>query len=162
VLDFARGRLGGGLVLDRRDKNELRSRIQHVIDEVRTAHPDRVIEDTCSVGVEVPCDVDRIEQLVSNLLANAVTHGSSTGPVRVEVSTLEQCFRISVSNSGEPIGPEVMKGLFKPFKRAAAQPRREGLGLGLYIAHEIAKAHSGTLDVESSESGTRFTFLMPL
>ena|ERR1700730_3797820 len=70
-------------------------------------------------------------------------------------------FELSVSNQGYPIPAETIKDLFKPFVRATARPSQPSLGLGLYIASEIARAHGGTLTVESLYDETRFTFRMP-
>ena len=108
------------------------------------------------------CDGARIAQLLSNLLANALTHGDPVGPVRVEAWSGDEGFGISVANIGEPIPPEIMDHLFKPFSRASARAGQQGLGLGLYIADEIARAHDGSLRVESSAEETRFIFRMPL
>jgi signal transduction histidine kinase len=72
-----------------------------------------------------------------------------------------ECFELSVTNSGAPIAPEVIGKLFQPFFRGAPQSTYEGLGLGLYIASEIARAHGGRLDVTSSGAGTQFTLRIP-
>ena len=69
---------------------------------------------------------------------------------------------ISVANAGDPISPEALERLFQPFYRTAARHDHQGLGLGLYIASEIARAHEGTLDVRSNADETRFTFRMSL
>lgn len=71
-------------------------------------------------------------------------------------------FELSVSNAGDPIPPSAQERLFQPFFRGVAQPDQQGLGLGLYIAFEIANAHGGSLAVASSADETRFTFRMPL
>ena len=107
------------------------------------------------------CDSARIAQLFSNLLANALTHGDPAGPVWVFARSGDDGFELSVANLGEPIPPETQASLFKPFSRASARPGQQGLGLGLYIASEIARAHGGSLEVASSEEITRFTFRMP-
>jgi signal transduction histidine kinase len=73
-----------------------------------------------------------------------------------------ETFELSVANAGQPIPPDSRERLFQPFYRSAVLHNREGLGLGLYIAHEIATAHGGTLGVTSTEAETRFTFRMPL
>ena len=70
-------------------------------------------------------------------------------------------FELSVANEGKPIAPADVPRLFQPFYRGVGRPSRHGLGLGLYIAHEIAGAHGGTLEVASSLEVTRFTFCMP-
>jgi signal transduction histidine kinase len=108
----------------------------------------------------VTCDASRIGQLFSNLLANAITHGSPARPILIEATTQVGTFELSVANSGKPIPPEAMKMLFRPFYRGEVQRSLQGLGLGLFIASEIAKAHGGTLTVNSSSEETRFTFRM--
>ena len=99
---------------------------------------------------------------LSNLLANALTYGKGDAPIRVSARTFDGAFELSVSNAGDPIPPAAQKQLFQPYFRGAEQPGQGGLGLGLYIASEIAKVHGGTLTVSSSPAQTRFTFRMPL
>jgi len=161
VLDFARGRLGGGLVVQKSDAVALRPMIELVVEEIRLAHPERVITVDIS-DVSVRCDAARIGQLLSNLLANALTHGAADGVIRVQTSVCDGQFELSVGNPGDAIPPEVSEHLFKPFVRASAKPSQQGLGLGLYIASEIAKAHDGTLTVVSSPEETRFTFALKM
>jgi len=111
----------------------------------------------------INCDLNRITQLFSNLLGNAHTHGSMSEPIRVRAVSGAGRFELSVSNAGEPIPPLALGRLFRPFFRGAVRStRREGLGLGLYIANEIATAHGGTLGVESTRQDTRFTLRMPV
>ena len=161
VLDFARGRLGGGLTIDRSDW-EMAPILSQVIDELRSASPDRVIETHFDIDRLVNCDRSKIAQLFSNLLGNALTHGARTGPVRVVATTEDGWFELSVANPGADIPPAALARLFHPFARGGDAAHAQGLGLGLYIASEIAKAHSGTLGVESAGGETRFTFRMPL
>jgi signal transduction histidine kinase len=162
VLDFARGRLGGGLSLDRNAKEPLEPTLLHVIDELQTAWPDRMIDLSLGpIGV-VDCDRARVGQLVSNLLSNALIHGAPTTPVRVAARVDDNQLIIDVSNAGEPIPAAVLDTLFHPFVRMSSQSPQYGLGLGLYIASEIAKAHGGTLTATSSKQETRFTFRMRL
>lgn len=156
VLDFARGRLGGGLVVEKSDAVPLRPMIEQVIDELTSAHPDRTIVAKIS-DISVRCDPARIGQLLSNLLANALTHGAADGTITVEATVENGRFELSVANPGEAIPADVLEQLFKPFVRASAKPSHQGLGLGLYIASEIARAHHGVLTVSSSELETRFT-----
>jgi sigma-B regulation protein RsbU (phosphoserine phosphatase) len=100
--------------------------------------------------------------MVSNLVANALTHGSSTEPVRVHADDGENALVIWVANGGPAIPGVAIEKLFQPFFRGEVRASQQGLGLGLHIASEIAKAHEGTLTVESSDSETRFTFRMSL
>jgi signal transduction histidine kinase len=157
ILDFARGRLGGGLAVDKSDAVSLRPMIEQVISELSSSNPDRTIVAKIA-DVSVRCDPARIGQLLSNLLANALTHGGKDGTISVEATVINGRFELSVANPGEKIPAEVAEHLFKPFVRASAKPSHQGLGLGLYIASEIARAHHGTLTVTSSEDETRFTF----
>lgn len=161
VLDFARGRLGGGFNLSRNPEQSLQEILQQVIDELRANQPARVIETTFSLHEVIDCDRGRIAQLLSNLLGNALTHGLADSPVRVCATTENGWFELSVINIGEPIPPEAIGRLFQPYFRAAVRPSQQGLGLGLYIAAEIARAHGGTLDVTSTDAQTCFTFRMP-
>jgi phosphoserine phosphatase RsbU/P len=162
VLDFARGRLGGGISLERDDGKALEPVLTQVVDELRLASPGRVIEAEFTIDEPVKCDRTRIGQLLSNLLGNALTHGAAGKPVVVHAETKGGTFKLSVSNAGEPIPPESMDQLFEPFFRGKARASRQGLGLGLYISSQIAKAHQGTLTVTSMPEETRFTFEMPL
>jgi phosphoserine phosphatase RsbU/P len=162
VLDFARGRLGGGITLSRDANRPLEPVLAQVVEELRTTMPDRAIESDFRIADPVNCDRSRIGQMVSNLLGNALTHGSPQQPVRVGASTDNGMFELWVSNAGEPIPDAAMAHLFQPFFRGQVRASLQGLGLGLHIASEIAKAHEGTLTVASTADETRFTFLMPL
>jgi signal transduction histidine kinase len=160
VMDLARGRLGGGLTLDLRNEN-LEPVLNQVLAEIRTSHPDKPFEAAIAVPDRVKCDPGRIAQLFSNLLGNAVAHGSPAAPIGARAVTRDGQFELSVTNAGPPIPDAARERLFQPFYRAAARPAREGLGLGLYIVSEIARAHGGAVNVESAGDETRFTFTMP-
>jgi len=162
VLDLARGRLGGGIALQRDAAKPLEPVLVQVVDELRLASLGRVIEAEFKIDRPVSCDRSRIGQMLSNLLANALTHGASDKPVAVRAKTTDRSFELSVANAGEPIPAAAMDKLFQPFFRGDAHASRGGLGLGLYIASEIAKAHHGQLTVSSGAEETRFTFTMPL
>jgi signal transduction histidine kinase len=162
VMDFARGRLGGGLSLNRAVDEGMEGMLDHVITEARTAWPHRTIQSEIALRLPVTCDSARIGQMFSNLLINAITHGDPESPIGVRASSDESGFRLSVTNRGAVIEPEIMERLFLPFSRHAARPGQEGLGLGLYIASEIARAHGGVLEVASTPDDTSFTFTMPV
>ena len=162
VMDFARGRLGGGLTLDRNADEPLEPVLRQVVAELRAGNPSQVIEDDLAIGSPVDCDRQRIGQLASNLLGNALTHGDPAGAVRLSAVTAGGRFELSVANGGEPIPAAVLPRIFEPFSRGEVRPSMQGLGLGLYICHQIATAHGGTLDVTSTPAETRFTLRMPL
>jgi signal transduction histidine kinase len=160
VMDFARGRLGGGLSLERKPNVDLERILRGVVAELQTGGQGRVIESDLHIGEKIDCDPRRIGQLVSNLLGNAIAHGDGK-PVRLCASTKDGVLELSVINAGEPIPPAIMENIFQPFTRGAIRPNQQGLGLGLYIAHEIARAHGGDLTVTSAVGETRFTLRMP-
>jgi signal transduction histidine kinase len=161
VLDLARGRLGGGLTL-RINNEPLKPVIGQVVDELRASFQDRVIALEMDFDEPIVCDQARVAQLLSNLVGNALTYGAPDQPIQVRARTDAGMFELSVANAGDPIPPEAMVKLFLPFSRGSVRPSQQGLGLGLFIASEVAKAHGGTLDVQSSAEQTRFTFRMPL
>jgi signal transduction histidine kinase len=160
TMDFARTRLGGGITLDRRSVL-LEPTIRHVVEEFRISFPGRTIETEVLLSEVVNCDAQRISQLLSNLVANALTHGAESGTVGVQAGLDGNDLVLTVSNAGEPIPPEALQRLFQPFTREDFRPSQQGLGLGLYIAFEIARAHGGKLEVTSTTEETRFTFRMP-
>jgi len=162
VMDFARARLGGGFEIEPRVDGRLAEAIQLAVDELRLAHPSREIEADIALTEPVVCDSGRIAQLGSNLLTNALRHGAPGEPVRVTARTGAGRFELSVANTGPPIPPARMAVLFEPFERAEHHHGQQGLGLGLYIAREIARAHGGDLSVTSGATETRFTLSMPL
>ncbi|MGH6911288.1 MAG: GAF domain-containing sensor histidine kinase [Phenylobacterium sp.] len=162
VLDFARARLGGGFEVGLKPDPSLAAALEMAVEEMRLAHPDREITADIALDVPVSCDTSRVVQLFSNLLGNALTHGSDTEPVRVRGRTEDGRFSLSVANAGQRIDPQTLERLFQPFSRASSHPHQKGLGLGLYICAEIARAHGGDLTVISTDEETQFTFAMPL
>jgi signal transduction histidine kinase len=161
VLDFARGRLGGGLTLTLTADEPLAPALEQVIAELRVIFPDRVIETDFSPSECMKCDRARISQLLSNLIANALTYSAPGTPVRARTRIVDGVFELSVTNHGDPIAPQAMERLFAPYERGAVRPSQQGLGLGLYIASEIARAHGGTLTATSTPEETCFTLKIP-
>ena len=177
LLDLARASLGEGIPVTIEPCGTLDADIAQVVDEVRTASGREIVA-SIDLGGTVACDRQRLCQLVSNLLDNAVAHGASESPVRIEAVRIEavridagridagradNAFRLTVANSGSPVPPEVRESIFQPFVRAGrGAGEGGGLGLGLYIAAQIARAHGGALSIDSDAGETRFTFQMPL
>lgn len=162
ILDFARGRLGGGLPLGPRRPVQLTGTLEQVIGELQSSHGDQVVRADLALTRPVACDPDRIGQLLSNLLGNALSHGDPAGDITVRATSEDGVFALSVANAGRPIPDSARGELFKPFSRLRQGEVREGLGLGLYIASQIAIAHGGRIDVVSDTDETRFTFSMPI
>ena len=161
VLDFARGRLGGGITLELRNDLPLDLVLHEAIEETRSLWPGRTIESDLTLREPVSYDRKRFSQLFTNLLSNAMKHGKADTPVGVRATSGGGTFELQVTNAAEPIPPEIQERLFHPFTRGTQGGSQQGLGLGLYIASEIAKGHGGTLEVSSTPEATRFTFSMP-
>jgi sigma-B regulation protein RsbU (phosphoserine phosphatase) len=161
VMDFARGRLGSGIPVARAP-SELEPVLRQVVMELESSLPSRVI--ICAFDLPAPINFDpgRIGQLVSNLLGNALTHGDPLAPIRLDARVEGGRLRLAVANTGKSIPPAALERLFQPFFRGEVRPSQQGLGLGLHIASEIAKAHDGNLTVASTAQETRFTFEMPV
>lgn len=162
ITDFARSRLGEGLVVKCSDDVSLDDIVTQVVEEIRLANPDRDLRQTLDLGSLYSCDADRISQMLSNLVANAVAHGAADKPIDVTGDIADGMVRLRVKNGGQPIPSEALPELFEPFSRAKNQGADTGLGLGLYIAKQIALGHDGDLKVHSDETGTVFTFEMPV
>ena len=163
VLDFARGRLGGGIGIQIKEVDDLEGALIGVVEELQDGKPDRRIVLDISATKRVRCDIGRVQQVISNLAGNALAHGSPVNPVKVTVRTADDYLMLEVWNDGEPIPPESVDKIFEPFWRQTTSGDRQGLGLGLYICAQIVRAHGGELSVTSTkENGTRFTARLPL
>ncbi|MEJ6395062.1 PAS domain-containing sensor histidine kinase [Gymnodinialimonas sp. 2305UL16-5] len=161
VMDFARIRLGQGLVIDPKDGCDLAALIAQTVEEIRIGNPEATILTTSDLRDTYRLDRSRIGQLVSNLVANAVVHGRISDPIRVVAEDRGETIAISVRNSGDPIPSDAMPQLFDPFSRGGDIHAPQGLGLGLFIANHIALKHGGVLSVSSNAERTEFTFEMP-
>lgn len=163
LLDLTRARLGGGLgFLRTRKRVDLRALVESVADELRQAHPEREIVVEATGDASTSGDADRLLQLFSNLLANALEHGSPRAPVAVTVRGANDEIVVRVHNAGV-IPDSALPTLFDPFRdRRRGSARSRGLGLGLYISQQVVLAHGGRIEVESSEpEGTAFSVCVP-
>jgi signal transduction histidine kinase len=160
VMDFARGRLGGGIVLSLSDE-PLQPTLEQVVEEMTNVWPDRQIDARFRLSHPTKIDHPRLAQLFSNLLGNALTHGAPDTPVIISAETTSDAFELWIGNGGAQIPEDAIDRLFQPFTRPVEHASKDGLGLGLYIASQIAEAHGGTLSVTSSPDETRFTLRIP-
>jgi signal transduction histidine kinase len=161
VLDFARGSLGRGIPVNIEPCPDLADALRHVISEIQSIHPKRIIQSSIGDLSNIHCDRERVAQLLSNLLANAVVHGTPDDPVEVSAQVDDGHFVLSVKNQGL-IAEDALPYLFLPYSKPAGGTPQVGLGLGLYIASQIAQSHGGKLEVLSTEQqGTTFTFSLP-
>lgn len=156
LLDFTRVRLGAGLDLNPSLFN-VGELISDLAGEIHATNPARLFNIEKSGDLVGTWDRDRLQQVFSNLLANAAFHGEVTTPVTVLVRGDDpSVLTVEVKNGGA-IPPEILPEICKPLRRGASSSRR-GLGLGLYIANEIARLHGGTMTFTSTpEKGTSFT-----
>lgn len=157
---------GGGLPVQRRQA-DLSAIARQVIDEIEGTVPDRSIAVDHRGDLCGSWDPDRLAQVVSNLVSNAIDHSPAGTPVRVALWGNREDVHLEIHNLGPPIPPEMLGVIFEPYRRAAqdstarSQAAR-GLGLGLFIVRQIVLAHGGSIDVRSSEGeGTTFTVRLP-
>lgn len=175
LIDFSSSGLGRAMPLNR-EPVDMELLCREVIDAYRTTHADRVLHFHSDGDVNGVWDVGRIRQVISNLLGNAIQHGSPDGPIALSATSkttpaasgsADSVVVLSVHNEGAPIPPDLLPTLFDPLKRYATQEsvaqRTPGsIGLGLYIVREIVAANGGTVSVTSTaEEGTTFTVFIP-
>jgi signal transduction histidine kinase len=162
LCDFNRTELGLGISIVPADV-DLAMVFTDETDQLRAAHPDRQIVLEAPLSLRGVWDGPRLQQLLGNLVVNAIRYGAHDMPVRVVMTGDGTEVRFEVRNSGAAIEPALLQRLFDPLQRGpdAAAPNGANLGLGLYIAREIAVAHGGTIDVRSDEQETVFTVRLP-
>jgi len=165
LLDFSESRLKGALPI-RPVTARPADIAARVIEELSIAHPDRII--LLELRGRDPFELDpvRIEQVLSNLVGNALVHGAPDTPIEVFVDVRESEALLAVTNRGPVIPPERARSLFQPFAHGGAASgngeRPRGLGLGLYIVRQIVTAHEGTVTMNSSAAGgTTFAVRLP-
>lgn len=161
LLDFARGRFGSGIPVTPQPA-AMDALCRPVIAELQLAHPEAAIELSCDGELTGAWDPERVAQVASNLIGNAIVHGD--GAVRVALRGEGDAVVLEVANGGAPIPPEALPLVFQPFYSSggAAAQAKGNIGLGLFIASEIVRAHGGRIDVASSAAdGTVFTVTWP-
>lgn len=161
LLDFTRIAAMGGLPVHPLPV-DLRGPIQDAVDEIDASHPGRIKLTLPGQAVQGAWDVDRIQQVVTNLVTNALLYGAPETAIQVQLQDEGDRAVLSVSNQGPAIPAEELPTLFDPFRRGQTGVHGGGLGLGLHIVYEAVKAHGGNVEVASSaERGTTFTVRLP-
>jgi len=163
LLDLTRSRLGGGIPIDPR-RFDMRDVCRQVTEETELAHPDRPLRLDMRGDLIGVWDRDRLYQMLANLVGNAVQHAEPRSTIELRIDGGETEVVIEVANQGKPIPPGAMPYLFDAFRkgRAVGRPRTQGLGLGLFIAQQIAHSHGGSITATSSDiDGTTFRVRLP-
>jgi signal transduction histidine kinase len=167
LLEYTRTRLGRGIPVSPQAAS-MEQVCAVAVDEIRAAHPERIFKLETSGELNGEFDVDRLQQVLSNLLNNAVRRGVKSHPITLSAHGEPDRITVQVKNYGRPIPADQIQVMFNPLVQIPSGQADDGtglaasLGLGLYIAHEIVAMHGGTIDVESSEEdGTVFSARLP-
>ncbi|MEA5451882.1 sensor histidine kinase [Leptolyngbya sp. CCNP1308] len=166
LIDFASTGPGSTMPLTR-SPVDLEKLCHQVFEEFCVAYPQRTLRFQADGDLTGDCDAARLRQVVSNLMGNALQHGSTEGPIELSVASDGATVVLSVRNEGPPIPPEMLATIFDPLTRytmpdSTAQRVPGSVGLGVYIVREIVVAHGGTVEVASTaEEGTTFTVRLP-
>lgn len=164
ILDFTRARLGGGIPMQRRQV-DLGAVAEQIAHEVRASHPGRALELTRKGDLTGRFDPDRLAQVMTNLLNNALDHGATSSPVTFAVVGRDREVTLTVQNRGETLSPETLATLFEPFQQGpradSDTPPLGSIGLGLFIVRHIVESHRGKIVVDSREGLTTFAVSLP-
>ncbi len=160
LLDFTHARLGSGIPISPQ-RTDIAQVVATTVEQMQFAHPDHTFELLPYGAVFAMADEPRLEQVVTNLLANAVEYGDSKRPIVVRCFEEDGLAIVSVRNEGEPIDQDRVHTIFEPLERD--EPAESGsLGLGLFIVDQLVRAHEGEVEVHSGEDGTEFQVRLPL
>ncbi len=165
LIDFASTGPGNTMPLTR-SPVDLEILCRQVFEEFCVAYPQRKLRFQADGDLTGDYDAARLRQVVSNLMGNALQHGSTEGPIELSIASDDATVVLIVRNEGSPIPPEMLATIFDPLTRhtmpdSTAQRVPGSIGLGLYIVREIVVAHGGTVEVASTEESTTFTVRLP-
>ena len=167
LLEYTRTRLGRGIPIER-SVCDLGPLCEEAVEAIRAGHPEQHFLAELSGDLSIQADAPRMQQVLSNLLNNAVQHGDRTAPVLLSADGKKDVVVLKITNSGNPIPTDALSAIFEPLVQAPSasadphQRSKTSLGLGLFIAREIVLGHEGTITAESSAaSGTVFTIRLP-
>ncbi len=158
LVDFSRTRLGLGLKIEPAEI-DLAEVLINELDQLRGAHPERTIELTLDGNALGHWDGARVQQLLRNLVSNALQYGTASHPVLVGLRGDTTHVHLAVTNHGRTIDPKTREEMFNPLRRGSDQG--DGLGLGLFIVWAITEAHGGDVSVSSEDGETVFTVRLP-
>ena len=163
LLDLTRSRLGGGIPIQPK-RFAINTLVKQLAGEFELMYPEHLLRIESDASISGDWDRDRMHQLLTNILNNAVRHGKAASPVHLHIFSEDTEAVIEVTNEGEPIPAAMLPFIFEAYRqgRGEGSVRSNGLGLGLFIAREIAHAHRGSIKVASSAGdGTTFSVRIP-
>jgi signal transduction histidine kinase len=160
LLDFARSRPESGMPVER-EPVDFGALAEALVQEMRVGHPGQPFELAVEGRCEGSWDRDRLAQLCSNLIGNAIEHGAPQATIKVNVRRVAEEVQLAVANEGEAIPADILPTLFEPFRRGRTRGR-DGVGLGLHIVSEIARAHGGSVHAESDAARSVFVVRLPV
>lgn len=161
VLDFSRSHLGEGIMLKRQTTNNFGKSVEQLLREIKIAHPEQEIIKDFQLESPVNCDVARMDQVISNLLLNAILHGEPGKPVYLNVKSNAEELCIEVINEGNSANLVDFEKMREPFYQSGQELTKKGLGLGLYIISRIVKAHGGTFNLDAHQRLIKFSVAIP-
>lgn len=167
LLDFTRSQVGPGLPINR-VQTDVVPLCERIIDESEMVYPDVAVVLDSAASAVGDFDGARLEQVLSNLIGNAIQHGDRNAPITVKLCITDQELQFSVHNFGSPIPPAILPTIFNPMGRYSTQASTDygpyaSLGLGLFIAAQVVESHDGCIEVQSElVSGTKFLVRMPI
>jgi PAS domain S-box-containing protein len=169
IIDYTHAQRSEGVPIAPREGADFHAVCQRVVQEYRVVHPGRAIVYEAEGSPLGEWDETRLEQVVQNLVGNALKHGEPTAPVSLRWSRTGEDpgtsgLVVAVHNQGNPIPPDLLPHVFESFRSGDREGRRSGesMGLGLFIVREIVRAHGGSVAVESTAAlGTTFTVTLP-
>jgi signal transduction histidine kinase len=161
LLSYTRTRIGGGIPIARRP-TDLGEVTRKIMEELRTAHPQATVAVSLEGDLRGEWDGDRLEQVVSNLVSNAIDHGLDEQPIALALRGGQEEVEVEVANQGQ-MPREVLDHAFEAFHKGPEQTGRKasGLGLGLYIAREIVRRHGGEIAICCERGATRIVTRLP-
>jgi len=166
LLEYTRARLGRSIPIVPQ-AGDMEQMCRMAYDEIRAVYPERVFRLEISGDLNCRFDADRLQQVLANLLNNAVRHGEKSEPITLSAHGDAEKVTLRVKNHGRPIPADQLQVIFNPLVQIPSALMDEdadastSLGLGLYIAREIVSMHGGTIEAESSGGATVFSAQLP-
>lgn len=162
IVDFARARLGGGMVLHRSGSENLELILYKIVQEAQLKHPEHCVDADFDLSLPVDCDAQKVGRLASNLLTSSIKTAVAENPIHVVARTLHGALEISVTNKGAALVSSPLGTKVSQIGEEILDTNFRGGALSLFVCESIATAHGGTLNLTSNAEESSFFFRMPL